>query len=104
AAQTIPAMLAGDVTYALDNLASYTSVIEGGQMRALGVTTAERWPTLPNVPTMAEAGQQNFVVTSWGAFVVAAGTPQPIIDRLARALQEISADATVQKRFLVGGA
>src|SRR5205823_13036131 len=56
AAQTIPAMLAGDVNFAIDNLASYISMIESGQMRALAVTSNDRWPTLPNVPTMAEAG------------------------------------------------
>jgi tripartite-type tricarboxylate transporter receptor subunit TctC len=104
AAQTIPAMLAGDVTYALDNLASYTAQIESGQMRALAVTTAERWPTLPNVPTMTEAGQPDFVITSWGAFVVPAGTPRAVIDRLSATMREIATDSSVQKRFLVAGA
>ena len=50
------------------------AMLAKGAARTLGVTTAERWPTLPNVPTMGEAGQKDFVVTSWGAFVVAAGT------------------------------
>jgi tripartite-type tricarboxylate transporter receptor subunit TctC len=104
AAQTIPAMLAGDVTYAVDNLASYTSTITSGQMRPLAVTTAERWPTLPDVPTMAEAGQPDFVVTSWGAFVVPAGTARNVIDRLSAAMQAIAADTAVQRRFLVAGA
>jgi tripartite-type tricarboxylate transporter receptor subunit TctC len=104
AAQTIPAMLAGDVTYALDNLASYTAQIESGQMRALAVTTAERWPTLPNVPTMLEAGHRDFVITSWGAFVLPAGTPRIVLDRLSAAMRETAADQNVQKRFLVAGA
>ena len=104
AAQTIPAMLAGDITFALDNLASYTSQIEAGKMRALGVTTADRWPTLPDVPTMTQAGQADFVVTSWGCFIVPAGTPRPIIERLADAMKDIAADATVQQRFLIAGA
>src|SRR5207248_4537253 len=43
AAQTIPAMLSGDVNFAVDNLASYISQIESGTMRALAVTSAERW-------------------------------------------------------------
>jgi len=47
AAQTIPAMLSGDVTFAVDNLASYVSQIESGAMRALAVTSADRWPTSP---------------------------------------------------------
>ena len=76
AAQTIPAMLSGDVTFAVDNLASYISQIESGAMRALAVTSAQRWPTLPNVPTMAEAGVKDFVVTSWAAYVVPAATPR----------------------------
>jgi tripartite-type tricarboxylate transporter receptor subunit TctC len=104
AAQTIPAMLAGDVIYALDNLASYVSLIESGKMRALAMTSAERWPTMPNVPTMAEAGLNDFVVTSWAAFVVPAGTPKPIIDKIAAAQREIAADPAIQKRFQQAGA
>jgi tripartite-type tricarboxylate transporter receptor subunit TctC len=104
AAQTIPAMLAGDVTFAIDNLASYISVIEGGQMRALAVTSAERWPTLPNVPTMAEAGLADFVVTSWAALVVPAGTPRLVIDKLSAAIKDIAAEPAMKARFLTAGA
>ena len=104
AAQTIPAILSGDVTYAIDNLASYISFFESGSLRALAVTSAERWPTLPNVPTMADAGQKDFVVTSWAGFVVPAGTPRPIVDKLAAAMKDIAADKTIQQKFLVAGA
>jgi len=104
AAQTIPAMLSGDVTFALDNLASYISFIEAGNMRALAVTSSERWPTLPDVPTMAEAGMPDVVVTSWAAFVVPAGTPRPIIDRLSGAMQQVVKEPALQKRFEVAGA
>jgi tripartite-type tricarboxylate transporter receptor subunit TctC len=104
AAQTIPAMLAGDVTFAVDNLASYISMIESGQMRPLAVTSAKRWPTLPNVPTMAEAGVPDFVVSSWAAYVLPAGTPRPIIDKLASVQKDFAADEALQKRFLAAGA
>jgi tripartite-type tricarboxylate transporter receptor subunit TctC len=104
AAQTIPAMLSGDVTYALDNLASYMSTIDSGKMRALAVTSAKRWPTMTDVPTMAEAGLADFVVTSWAAFVVPAKTPRPIIDKIAAAQKQIVADADIQRRFLQAGA
>jgi tripartite-type tricarboxylate transporter receptor subunit TctC len=87
AAQTIPAMLSGDVTFALDNLASYISFIEAGNMRALAVTSSQRWPTLPNVPTMAEAGM-----------------PRPVIDRLSGAMQQVVKEPALQKRFEVAGA
>ncbi len=101
---TIPAMLAGDVNFAIDNLTSYMSTIASGKMRALAVTSAKRWPTMPDVPTMAEAGLPDFVVTSWAAFVLPAGTPRPIVDKLSAAMKQIAADAELQKRFLVVGA
>ena len=104
AAQTIPAMLSGDVNFAVDNLASYISQIESGAMRALAVTSAQRWPTMPNVPTMAEAGVKDFVVTSWAAYVVPTGTPPAIVDRLSAVHKEIAADEAMQKRFLGAGA
>jgi tripartite-type tricarboxylate transporter receptor subunit TctC len=103
AAQTIPAMLAGDINFAIDNLASYVPAISSGQMRALAVTS-QRWPTMNDVPTMGEAGIKDFVVTSWAAFVVPTGTPRPIIDKIAGAMKQIAAEEEVQKRFLVGGA
>jgi tripartite-type tricarboxylate transporter receptor subunit TctC len=99
AAQTIPAMLSGDVTFALDNLSSYVPVVQEGRMRALAVTSPERVPSLPDVPTMAEAGVPDFVVTSWSAFVFPARTPRPIVDRLNAALKTIVADPSLQSRF-----
>ncbi|MBE9605922.1 tripartite tricarboxylate transporter substrate binding protein [Acetobacteraceae bacterium H6797] len=104
AAQTIPAMLSGDVTFAIDNLASYVPVIQEGRMRALAVTSATRWPSLPDVPTMAEAGMPDFVVTSWAAFVMPAGTPPAIVSRLNQALKTVAEDSAVQQRFLTAGA
>ncbi|HTM73576.1 MAG TPA: tripartite tricarboxylate transporter substrate binding protein [Pseudolabrys sp.] len=104
AAQTIPAMLAGDVNFAIDNLASYVPAISSGKMRALAVTSAQRWPTMAEVPTMGEAGVKDFIVTSWAAFVVPAGTPRPIVEKIAGAMKKIAAEEDVQKRFLVGGA
>jgi len=104
AAQTIPAMLAGDVNFAIDNLASYVPIIQSGKMRALAVTSAQRWPTLPDIPTMGEAGIKDFVVTSWAAFVLPAGTPRPIVDKLSAAQRQIAGESSVQERFLVAGA
>jgi len=98
AAQTIPAMLAGDVQFALDNLASYVPVIQEGRMRALAVTSGERWPSLPDVPTMKEAGMDDFVVTSWTSFAVPAATPRPIVDRLSAELRTVCADPALRAR------
>ena len=105
AAQTIPAMLSGNVDFAIDNLASYIALIQSGKMRALAVTSAKRWPTLPDVPTMGEAGVKDFVVTSWAAFVLPAATPRPIVDKLSGGDEaDRRPTLTIQKRFLVAGA
>ena len=104
AAQAIPVMLGGQLDFALDNLASYVPVIRDGKMRALAVTSAQRFPTLPEVPTMAEAGVPDFVVTSWQTFVFPAGTPRAVIARLNAALKRISEDPEMQKRFVDTGA
>ena len=104
AAQIIPAMLSGDLNFAIDNLASYIPVIQEGRLKAFAVTSPERWPTLPAVPTMGEAGVADFVVTSWCAWVAPAGVPRAIIDRVNRAMREIAADPAVQQRFLQTGA
>jgi tripartite-type tricarboxylate transporter receptor subunit TctC len=103
AAQTIPAMLSGDVTFAVDNLASYISQIESGTMRALAVTSAERWPTLPDVPTMQEAGVKDFVVTSWAAYVVPAATPAAVVEKISETHKEIAGEEAIQKRFIAAG-
>ena len=104
AAQSMPALMAGDTDFAIDNIASYMPLIRAGKVRALAVTSAAHWPTLPDVPTMAEAGVRDFVVTSWGAFVMPKGTPAAIVNKLSATLQAIAADPAVQQRFLDTGA
>ncbi len=104
AAQIIPAMLSGDLTFAIDNLASYVPVVQEGRVRALAVTGAERHPALPDVPTMAEAGIANFEVTSWCAFGMPAGVPAPIVARASQLMQQIAAEPAMQERFLRTGA
>ncbi|WP_431280562.1 Bug family tripartite tricarboxylate transporter substrate binding protein [Humitalea sp. 24SJ18S-53] len=104
AAQTIPTMLSGDLDFALDNLASYMPVIQEGRMRALAVTSGARWPTLDQVPTMAQAGVPNFVVTSWQGFIFPARTPRPVVDRFNAALRQVAEEPAMKDRFLRAGA
>ncbi|MBP0444484.1 tripartite tricarboxylate transporter substrate binding protein [Roseomonas sp. SSH11] len=104
AAQIQPALLSGDIDFAIDGVASYQALVEAGQIRALAVTSAERWPTLPNVPTMAEGGIDNFTVTVWGGFVVPAATPDAVVERLNAALKAAVEDSTQRERFARVGA
>ena len=104
AAQSMPALIGGDTDFAIDNIASYMPLLRAGKVRALAVTSSERWPTLPDVPTMAQAGVPNFVVTSWGTLVMPKGTPAPIVAKLAAAVRSIAADPAMQQHFMDTGA
>lgn len=103
AAGSMPALMAGETDFAIDNIASYTPLIKSGKVRALAVTCPQRWPTLPDLPTMAEAGIKDFVITSWGAFVVPKGTPPAIVNKLSHAIREVASDAATQQQFLEMG-
>jgi tripartite-type tricarboxylate transporter receptor subunit TctC len=104
AAQIVPAMLSGDLTFAIDNLASYVPIVQEGRLRAFAVTGATRHPALPDVPTMAEAGVPDFVINSWCAMAFPAGVPRPIVDKASQVMQQIAADPEVKARFLRTGA
>ncbi len=104
AAQTIPAMLSGDIQIAVDNLASYVGVIQDNRIRPLAVTTPERWPALPNVPTMAEAGFSGLSYGPWHMWAAPAGTPRAVIDRLSEEIRAAFSDAALQQRVIGMGA
>ncbi|UFN48394.1 tripartite tricarboxylate transporter substrate binding protein [Roseomonas sp. OT10] len=99
------ALTQGQAAFTLDGgVPAFAGAIRGGELRAYAVTSAERWPGLDEVPTMAEAGFPDFVITSWTGFVAPAGTPRPIIDRLAAALNEVTEDEDARRRaFAIGG-
>lgn len=102
--QSLTALMAGNTDFAIDNIASAMSLIKAGKVRALAVTSEERWPTLPEVPTTAEAGVKDFILTSWGALVMPKGTPPAIVNKLSEAVQAIAKDPTMQQRFMDRGA
>ena len=98
--QAASELASGRIDFAIDNVANETPMLRAGKVRALAVTSADRWPTFPDVPTMAEAGVADFVVTSWGALVMAAATPPAIVAKLSRAVQELASQPAMKERFL----
>ena len=75
-------LIGGQITALCDNVPSPMPYIKSGRIRALGVTSAQRVPQLPEVPTIAESGVPGFDVASWYAVWTPAGTPQAIITKL----------------------
>lgn len=103
AGPAVAALLAGQFSFMIDNLPSSMPHIQSGKFRALAVTSAERVPELPDVPTLREAGIDDMVVTAWFGLMAPAGTPAPVIDKLAGAAREVLALPDVQQRFRAMG-
>lgn len=95
----VAALLAGDVSMMFSNVADIGTQVKAGKVRALAVTATKRAPTLPDVPTMEEAGLQGFVITSWFGLMAPAGTPAPIIARLNAETRKVLSGAEVKARL-----
>ncbi|MDW8469346.1 MAG: tripartite tricarboxylate transporter substrate binding protein [Burkholderiales bacterium] len=92
-------LMGGQVDFSFQNLGAVTTYIRGGRMKALAVTARERHPQLPNVPTAAEAGFPDLVVTSWQAVAAPAKTPAPVVARLNEAVVRALRSPDVRERM-----
>ena len=104
---TGPAMndlLGGQVDLMCDQTTNTTSQIKAEKIKVYGVTTAKRLPSLPNVPTIDEAGVKGFEVSVWHGLYAPKGTPKAVIDKLTHALQVSLKDPTLRQRFAELGA
>ena len=81
-------LLAGVLDVSFDYAVVVKPHIDAGKLRALAVTSDQRMKILPNVPTLKESGYPAAVLAGWSTLVAAAGTPQPIVDKLAKAFGE----------------
>ena len=77
--------------------------IKSGKVRALAVTSAARFPLMPDLPTLAESGLKGFDVAAWNGIIVPAGTPREIVARLNRDVNEILRSPEVKARLNAAG-
>jgi tripartite-type tricarboxylate transporter receptor subunit TctC len=99
---TGPAMndlLGGQVDLMCDQTTNTTSQIKAGKIKVYTVTSPTRVPSLPDVPTSAEAGLPSLQVAVWHGLYAPKGTPKPVVDRLVAALQTALEDPLVKERF-----
>lgn len=95
----VTALLSGDVDIIVAPGTAIFSNIEGGALRALGVSSNQRWPQLANVPTLAEAVAPGFQLVGWSGVAVPRGVPQVIVDRLNREITRIVALPSVSRKL-----
>jgi tripartite-type tricarboxylate transporter receptor subunit TctC len=74
-----------------------------GEIRLLGISSLERWPRLPDVPTIAESGYPGFQTVTWNGLMAPAQTPRAIITRLAEEVAKAVKDPMIRERFAAYG-
>jgi len=99
----IAGLLGGEVSYMFANVADIGPQIKNSKVRPLAVTSEKRAPSLPEVPTMAEAGLPGFEILSWFGLLAPAGTPAPIVARLNAETVKALGSADVQATFAKQG-
>ena len=102
--QAVQDMLGGRVDLMFENMATIESHIESGKVRALAVTSAQRNPRFPALPTMQEAGVTGYEVVSWSGLIAPAGTPKEVVARLNEALNAVLKVREVNAFILSRGA
>jgi tripartite-type tricarboxylate transporter receptor subunit TctC len=99
AAQALTGALSSQVEVAVVTLPPAVSLVAAGKLKGIAVTTPARAAALPEVPTTAEAGYPNVMVTVWNGFLVPAKTPKPIADKLGEAILAAAAMADIKQKL-----
>lgn len=97
-------LINGTLHVVFDNLPNVIGQIQAGNLRALGVTTDQRWPKLPDVPTLREQGIQDFDISSWLGLFAPAGVAPATVAKLNQAVNQVMAMPEVRERLLAAGA
>ena len=84
-------VLGGETSVAFTNPIGALPHIKAGRLRMIAVTTAQRWPLLPGLPTIAESGVPGYEIIIWNGLAAPAATPRPVLDRLHRELMRVLA-------------
>jgi tripartite-type tricarboxylate transporter receptor subunit TctC len=83
----------------MDSLTAASAYIRAGSLRALAFTTRARIPDFPQIPTFIESGFSDIIADGWAGIAAPAGTPRPLLERLATAIREAMAAPQVARRY-----
>jgi tripartite-type tricarboxylate transporter receptor subunit TctC len=100
----LTALLGGHVLFAFNNVVAAQPHLQSGRLRPIAVATAERVPSLPDIPTVAESGLPGYEGLLFYALVAPAGTPAPIIERLNRDVNAVKKAPEVSRQLARLGA
>lgn len=100
----VTALLSGEVDYGVELAHAVQGQVKAGQLKLLAVGAPKRWPTLPDVPTVAESGVPGYSVVGWYGWMYPAGTPKAIVDKTNAALKEVLSRPAIKEQLLKVGA
>ena len=103
-APSMAAVMNGEVLFAIDNAPASRQQVLAGALRALGVSTARRAETMPEIPTLMEQGVEDFDVSSWYGIAAPAGVARPVVERLSAELLAALEDPAIAARLRDYGA
>ena len=96
-------LLGGQISMIFGNLPAVLPHVKSGRINVLAIASAKRSPTMPDLPTMDEAGVRGFEASTWAGLLMPAGTAQPIISKFYADLQKIYAQPDMKERMATGG-
>ena len=97
-------LMGGQISMIFDNMPSVIQQVKSGRLKALAVTSAQRNPQLPDIPTIQEVGVTGYEVWSWFGLLAPAATSKPIVDKLNASIVEIIKQPDVQAKIIELGA
>jgi len=97
-------LMAGQVQFMAESIPQAANYHKQGKVRALAVTSRERNPALPDIPTVMESGLRNFEVVGFYGFLAPAGTPKDVVAKLSDAFRQVLAQAEIRNRMITQGA
>ena len=101
--QVMGDVIGGQLALIFDQIVSSLPHVQGGKLRMLAITSAKRFPSLPDLPTIAESGVPGYESISWAGVAVPAGTPKEIVARLHAEIVKVLALPDIRERFLRDG-
>ncbi|QCI67163.1 Bug family tripartite tricarboxylate transporter substrate binding protein [Phreatobacter stygius] len=99
AAPAMTDLIAGHVQFIIDPISTSAQQIKSGAIRALAVTSAQRSPSLPDVPTFAEAGMADYEASTWNVILAPKGTPRDLVEHINRAANAAVRDPAIVRRL-----
>ena len=100
----VAALISNEVQVVIELIQTVQGQVQSGALRAIAVTSPQRFPTVPDIPTFAESGLPGYDVTSWYGLSFPAGTPDAIVTRTNKAMQQLLATDNVRAQILKVGA